>query len=227
MELETTKDKMKSGYDTLLLGYAAGILDSAQQIAVDAHLTFSNDAKKFIHSCETIGGALISDHCTPEQMSADSLDNILDRLDEQLHDTQTRTQKTFAHNNIEFDLPSPISNILSVQQTPFKWRNLYPGFKSYDFDTGCSSSTARFMKAKPGVKSPHHTHAGTEITLVVDGAFSDETGDYKVGDLIVTDETCEHAPIACKFHGCTCFVVSTAPIKLTGIASILNPFIKP
>jgi len=226
MEL-TTHNTMKNGYDTLLLGYAAGILDHAQKLAVDAHLSFSTSAQEFVNTCEAIGGTLIQEHCENEPMHANSLDNVLNRLDDLPALNRALQSKPLPNTTMEFDLPSPISNALKQEAKDFKWRNVYPGFKSYDLDIDCETSIARFVQAKPGMKSPNHSHAGTEITVILDGAFSDETGEYKVGDLIVTDESCEHAPIACKFQGCTCFVVTTAPIKLTGIASLLNPFLKP
>ena len=231
MELTNTKETMQNGYDSLLLGYAAGILDQAQMLAVDTHLSFSKGAQQSISKYEAIGGALMNEHCDIEAMNADSLDNILNRLDDSPSTTHKAHQKLTGNQEISkeigFDLPFPISKMISEQSKALKWRSPYPGFKSYDFDIECETSIARFVQAKPGVKSPNHSHAGTEITVVLDGAFTDETGEYKVGDLIVTDETCEHAPIACKFDGCTCFVVTSAPIKLTGIASVLNPFLKP
>jgi len=224
--MESTQDKLKSGYDALLLGYATGVLDQAQKLAVDAHISYSDTAKEFIYSCEAIGGALIENHCESIEMKADSLKSVLTRLDNPCDTASCKDVHPIQHSEIKFALPDAISEVLEPAIQDFKWGKPYPGFKSYDLDLDCDSSKARFLQANPGVKSPHHSHAGTEITLVLDGAFSDETGDYKTGDLIVTDETFNHAPIACKMQGCTCFVVTTAPIKLTGIASLLNPFLK-
>ena len=225
MELEATQNKLKNGYDSLLLSYAAGTLDMAQNLIVESHLTFSNEARSFVRKYEMIGGALIENECESVDMSIGSLDNVLARLDSQ-NSRKQKERSDFTHSEIHFDIPAPLKNRLNAQKR-VGWKPLMPGFKAYDIDLECKKSTARFMQVAPGTKSPHHSHGGMEITLVLDGAFTDETGDYKIGDMIVTDDTIEHSPVACKMDGCTCLVVSTAPIKLSGIASLLNPFLKP
>ena len=224
MELET-QEKLKNNYDSLLLGYATGTLDMAQNLAVETHLTFSQDARNFVHECECIGGTLLENECGEIKMSDKSLENVLAKLDTDYQEERPQ-QQDFTHESITFDIPEPLKTPLSSQKK-IAWRPMMPGFKSYDIELACKKSTARFLQVAPGVKSPSHRHGGTEITLVLDGAFSDNGENYKTGDLIVIDEDIEHAPMSCKFEGCTCLVVSTAPIKLTGVASILNPFLKP
>lgn len=224
MELNT-QEKLKNGYDSLLLSYAAGTLDAAQNLAVESHLTFCHDARNFVQECECIGGTLLENECGKMEMGKDSLNNVLAQLNDPSNEKPTKCAE-FQCETIPFNLPDPLQNRLSQQESA-GWKSLMPGFKAYEINLECKQSTARFLKAAPGIKSPHHSHGGMEITLVLDGAFSDETGEYKTGDLIVTDDTVTHAPIACKMHGCTCLVVSSAAIKLTGIASLLNPFIKP
>jgi len=219
------QERLQSGYEALLLSYAAGALDQAQNLIVSTHLSYSDRAKNFVHSCEAIGGALIERECVPEKMNAGSLESVMERLDTPHIQVNGKSQEA-TFNDIHFETPECLNQSLSACKS-LSWKPLMPGFHAMDIDLACKESTARFLKADPGIKSPHHSHGGTEITLVMDGAFHDETGNYKVGDLIVTDDSFKHAPIACKLQGCTCMVVSTAPIKLTGLASLLNPFLKP
>ncbi len=219
-----TQDKLKNGYETLLLSYAAGILDQAQNLIVCSHLSYSDSAKNFVHTCESIGGALIEQDCTPEDMSAGSLQSVLDLLDENPHDI-SHSQPLANEAEFNFEIPAPLKARLS-QNSKSKWKSIYRGIKGYDLTLECKKSVARLVEIAPGYKSPPHTHGGTEITLVLAGAFSDETGEYKVGDLVVTDETFEHTPVANKLQGCTCLIVNAAPIRLTGIHSLLNPFLR-
>lgn len=220
----STQDKLKNGYETLLLGYAAGILDQAQNLIVSAHLSYKDSAKRFVHSCECIGGALIEQECAPEDMSAGSLQTVLDLLDEHPHDI-SHANPCAELTGFKFEIPAPLKTPLA-EQTKSKWKSIYRGIKGYDLFLDCKKSAVRLIEIAPGYKSPPHTHNGTEITLVLDGAFSDETGEYTVGDLVVTDETFEHTPVANKLQGCTCLIVNTAPIRMTGIHSLLNPFLK-
>ena len=220
-----TQDILQNGYQTLLMGYAAGILDEAQNLVVASHLTLSSKGRRLVQDCEALGGALIEAECEPATMSNAALDNVLARLDSGCEESAACATEC-KNMPVDFDVPAPLQNTLAEQQKG-KWATLFPGMKAYDLELNCKQSTARFMQARPGLKSPHHHHRGMEITLVLDGAFTDETGAYKRGDLIVTDDTLEHTPVACKMQGCTCLVVTTAPIRLTGIASLLNPFLKP
>ncbi|MCD8563338.1 MAG: cupin domain-containing protein [Alphaproteobacteria bacterium] len=82
------------------------------------------------------------------------------------------------------------------------------------------------MKIGPGLKTPEHKHGGLELTLVLGGAVMDSEGIYRRGDLLVADETLTHSPQACPKAGCVCMVVTSAPVKLTGFMSFLNPFLK-
>ena len=208
-----------SGYVNLLLGYASGSLDQAQNLVVATHLTYSPKARSFVDRCEAIGGSLIENMCEPVSMNENALESVLGQLD---------APKALAQDlkcpGLGFGVPTPLKSRL--QDCEIDWHTVFPGMAAYDIQLECDKSKARFMKAKPGLKSPHHHHRGIEITLVMDGAFEDETGAYSVGDMIVTDENTDHTPVACEKMGCTCLVVTSAPIKLTGIASLLNPFLK-
>ncbi|MEM7650740.1 MAG: ChrR family anti-sigma-E factor [Pseudomonadota bacterium] len=221
-----TQETLENGYQTLLLGYAAGNLDEAQNLIVATHLTFSERARQFVEDCEAMGGALIETQCEPVAMQAEALNNVLDKLDAFTEHSGNTLEENLI-TPVDFDIPTPLkSSLRGDKHRKAQWNMLFPGMKAFDINLDCKESVARFMKADPGLKSPHHSHNGMEITLVLDGAFSDETGAYKRGDMIVTDDTCHHTPIACETRGCTCLVVTSAPVKLHGIASVLNPFLK-
>ena len=220
------QNTLKDGYEALLLGYAAGNLNEAQNLIVSTHLTLSNEGQAFVSACEDIGGMLIDCECEPADMNEDALDRVLEKLDDYCETQNAQKSCDLAKHNIEFDVPESLKSCLASGKVQKKWTTLFPGMKALDLNLKCNKSVARIMQAAPGVKSPHHTHGGTEITLVLDGAFSDETGTYKRGDLIVTNEACDHTPLACPEQGCTCLVVTNAPVKFMGLASILNPFLK-
>ncbi len=217
-------DALKTNYDALLLSYAAGNLDEAQSLIVAAHLAYSKEARLLVKHCETIGGALINESCNPVSMNGDALESVLSRLDND--PIEAPQENTPANATLPFDIPISLAQTLCKNPKTMKWHTLFPGMQTHDINLDCKHSIARFMKAAPGTKSPHHSHGGTEITLVLDGAFKDETGEYKVGDLIVTDEDMDHTPLACEIMGCTCLVVSSAPIKLKGFGRFLNPFLR-
>ena len=80
-----------------------------------------------------------------------------------------------------------------------------------------------FSKMIRGTAIPSHTHTGTEVTLVLQGGFTDETGTYGPGDIAVQEEGCEHKPVADNDGECLVFAINHGDIHLTGpIGRVLN-----
>lgn len=60
------------------------------------------------------------------------------------------------------------------------------------------------VRYAPGSRFPAHVHAGGEEFLVLDGVFSDETGDFPAGTYVRNPPGSSHAPYTTD--GCTIFV---------------------
>jgi putative transcriptional regulator len=71
-----------------------------------------------------------------------------------------------------------------------------------------------------------HSHKGKEITLVLEGAFSDETGSYKRGDIVIHDQRSSHAPQADQRLGCTVLSIMDGPIQIKASFSFFKFFIR-
>ncbi|GHG03068.1 ChrR family anti-sigma-E factor [Thalassotalea marina] len=75
----------------------------------------------------------------------------------------------------------------------------------------------------PGGSVPQHTHHGYELTLLLEGSFSDDMGEYHVGDFILLDQNHDHSPVS--ENGCLCFTVANDALHFTkGFNKLLNPF---
>lgn len=69
---------------------------------------------------------------------------------------------------------------------------------------------------------PQHTHNGFEITVLLDGEFSDEMGHYRKGDFIWLDGKHNHNPKT--IDGCLCYTVVSDSLHFSqGISRLLNP----
>ena len=68
-------------------------------------------------------------------------------------------------------------------------------------ESGHATSIVRFA---PGSSFPAHDHPGGEEFLVLDGVFSDETGDYPAGSYVRNPIGTRHQPHTVQ--GCTIFV---------------------
>lgn len=69
---------------------------------------------------------------------------------------------------------------------------------------------------------PEHTHTGFEVTLLLDGEFSDQFGHYVPGDFMMLDGTHQHSPQT--KNGCLCFTVVSSALHFNkGLSKLLNP----
>ena len=101
------------------------------------------------------------------------------------------------------------------------------GVKEARIDIGDGSVRASAPDLPRG-SMPQHTHDGVESTIVLKGAFSDETGRYARGDVAIATADHDHAPVADASEECICFAVIDGPLRLTGpIGRVLNLFVTP
>ena len=78
------------------------------------------------------------------------------------------------------------------------------------------------LHIEPGGSVPQHTHKGYELTVLIDGTFSDEKGTYHPGDFIMLDGNHTHQPVS--EQGCLCYTVANDALHFTqGINKLLNP----
>ena len=69
---------------------------------------------------------------------------------------------------------------------------------------------------------PQHTHKGFEITLLLDGSFVDDDGEYQAGDFIYRDASHQHQPRS--EQGCLCLTVVSDSLQFTqGLSKLFNP----
>jgi putative transcriptional regulator len=78
------------------------------------------------------------------------------------------------------------------------------------------------LHIEPGGSVPEHTHKGFELTLLLEGSFHDDKGEYVKGDFIMLDGNHTHNPISDS--GCLCYTVANDALHFTqGINKLLNP----
>jgi putative transcriptional regulator len=78
------------------------------------------------------------------------------------------------------------------------------------------------LHIEPGGGVPEHTHKGFELTVLLEGSFHDEKGEYVKGDFIMLDGSVIHQPFST--NGCLCYTVANDALHFTqGINKLLNP----
>lgn len=193
--------------DTLLARYVAGSLPAPAQLLVAAHLEIRRDNRDFVRGLETIAGRAL-DNEAPIAVS---------NRDRRLADIFDTAPPAAIHMTQRHDavFPRVLRDFVGFEAEDVPWRTKMPGFREYDFGEvdGCHVS---LFWIRPGRRIPTHTHGGVELSLVLDGAFTDVNGRYGRGDISIADETVEHRPTAEMERPCIGMAVTDAPLRLSG-----------
>lgn len=208
--------------DTRLLNeYASGTLPLAQSVCVSLHLNYCEQCRRSHQSLQQLGSALFED-LSPQQVDDSLLRSVMARLDDEPEPLQY--QKTSAN---EDDCPPLIQRLMHGDYEDLEWKNISKKVHISRLRTGDVDNEFALYRIDAGASIPRHTHQGTELTLVLEGGFSDEEGHYEVGDFIMRDAAQQHSPTATRDRDCICIGVLDAPIKFTDWKyRPINPFLK-
>ena len=199
--------------EDLLLEYSAGSLSETPSLLVATHLALSPSSRKMVRDMEAIGGALLS-LSDKEAVSVDSFDvETLSRPLEAAIEAPISDRAQASGGDMRF--PEPLRSLLA-NTGGVAWRRKLPGLKEFRLPRMSDGCNAMLYQIKANRSMPQHTHQGDEITLVLEGGFSDHTGSYKAGDIAVADPNVDHRPNADPDGDCICFAVTDGPLKLTG-----------
>lgn len=172
-----------------------------------AHLELNSENRAYVRDLEGLMAETAMD--VPCVAMADA-DAMLARVFET--EIKERPQAV-SRSTRETWMPEAIADMMGSQDVA--WRGKMPGFKEMHLGTveGCEMS---LFWIKAGRAIPMHTHEGSELTLVLDGGFSDGEGHYVRGDISIADHKVDHRPVADDDGPCIGFAVTTDALRLTG-----------
>jgi putative transcriptional regulator len=195
--------------DTRLLNeFASGALPLAQSLCVSLHLKYCDRCQRNNQRLHHLGGAMF-DSLTPQAVDKKLLDSVFSRLDEEPPLAFTPAEKT--DNNF----PVLVQRLMSREYKDLDWKRVNRDLRISRLRTGDPDNEFALYHIKAGGKIPQHSHRGTELTLVLEGSFSDEEGIYLEGDFLIRDGDDVHTPTASKSADCVCIGVLDAPISFT------------
>ena len=204
----------------LLTEFAAGTLDIGQAIAVSAHLHFCTQCQQIVQAMEQTGGIMLEE-LPARPLSDNSFDQLMQAIDQQQPCVHIQDQGSKPTSNI----PHVVQSL--TQSNPPKWRKITGSLQAAPLVAGQSQYEISLHKIQAGDKSPEHDHGGIEITIVLQGSFSDKYGIYHEGDFLVKQPGDIHQPAASHHEDCLCLSIQEAPLKLTSFfGRFMNPFIR-
>jgi len=206
----------------LLVEYASGSLSVAPCISVTTHLQYCKQCSDSVESLGEIGGELLT---TAEAVpvSDELFDRVIASLDSLVEEEPSDEPQRQCSDTISAELPEFVQRLLPDGE--LDWRRLSPSLKVAPISVGEEEYELALHRIDAGGKAPEHDHLGKEITVVLTGSFSDEEGVYQPGDFLVREAGDIHRPFAARNQECICLSVLEAPIRLTGIKRVLNPFL--
>lgn len=204
-------DKIKHHLtDALLMGYAAGTLPEAFNLVVATHISLCDECRARMHEFDAVGGALMDD-AGSVQMGDDSFAATMALIAAAPRFDAPRPARTSGGV-----FPTPLHDYVGGDLDSVKWRRIGGGVSQAILKTS-ADAMVRLLRIPGGVAVPDHGHRGTELTLVLQGAFADDQDRFGTGDIEVADEDMVHRPVAEPGVDCICLAATDAPLRFSGL----------
>ncbi len=205
--------------DDLLMAYAAGNLPEAFDLMVATHLSLCDHCRARAESFDAVGGCVLQEQDASASMSDGSLAATMALI------AQGAPKVKPAHPSCAV-LPTPLQDYVGGDVNAIKWKPVGMGVKQAILPT-TSEATARLLFIPAGAAVPDHSHNGIELTMVLQGAFSDEIDRFDRGDVEIADQSIHHTPTADIFEDCICLAVTDAPLKFSKLMPrLFQPFLR-
>lgn len=199
---------------TTLLSFAAGTIAEPLAAVVAAHISMCPRCRREVADLEVLGSVIMMSYSSrlgeaamkapsqPVSVAASGPRRIV-----QPHDR----------------LPAPIAAVYGLSLASIPWKRLGPGVWHHRLALRREGDgDLRLLRIAPGRTMPDHGHGGVELTLVIEGAYSDVTGTYGRGDLQDVDEGLEHQPVVDKDVECICLIASERPARFNTLVGRLT-----
>ena len=198
--------------DALLTAYAAGTLPEAFDLVVATHVSMCDECRARLAEFEALGGEVLEQMATDEAaLDEGSLAATMALIaDESAAQPEARPVKAGSV------FPGPLQAYAGADLDEVKWRRVGGGVSQKVLKTR-GDATVRLLRIPAGSKMPDHGHRGTELTLVLSGAFMDEDDIFAAGDIEVANEELHHTPIAAEGEDCICLAATDAPLRFKGL----------
>lgn len=202
-----------------LIDYGTGALGEAASLLVATHLALCPTCRRDVRGIEALSAA----QWQPDD-DAPACPPPLPTLAEPHQAIPARAAQGPAPV-----LPEPLRSYAGGDAADLPWRRRLFGFAEFELPGFAHQADVKLLRIPPGAAMPVHTHEGVELTLVLAGGFSDQTGHYTRGDVALADAQTVHRPRADRDGPCICLAVVEAPLRWTGplaraMGTLAEPF---
>ncbi|MCG7520998.1 ChrR family anti-sigma-E factor [Ruegeria sp. Ofav3-42] len=205
--------------DDLLMAYAAGALPEAFDLMVATHLSLCDHCRARAESFDAVGGYVLEQQDETVAMNDKALAETMALIANGAPIAKPKRPSCSV-------LPTPLQDYVGGDVNDIRWRPIGMGVKQAILPT-TGEATARLLFIPAGTAVPDHSHNGIELTMVLQGAFSDEVDHFARGDVEIADEDLHHTPTADITEDCICLAVTDAPLKFKKLMPrLFQPFLR-
>jgi len=186
-----------------LMSFAAGALAEPLAAACSVHASMCAQCRDELRDMELLGASLLGSEPTPGARVAAPA---------------RPTDATLAErtSNERGAVSDPIASKYGLALDRIPWKRLAPGVWQHHLALSPGAQgELYFIRLAPGCRLPLHGHTGAELTVVLTGAFTDASGEFRRGDIQEIDKI-EHQPVGDREEGCICLVAAEGPYLLKG-----------
>ncbi len=216
-----------------LTDFATANLPLAEAVCVSAHLEFCGKCRAHVQQLTDVGGHMFA-RLQPEAVSEDSFAALMARVS--AGSQQPAAPVTVAVEAPREDaddaaqsnvfLPRAVRRLVSGSLDKLRWVQLGKALRVAPLQVSDESRETAIYDIRAGGRMPEHEHRGEEITVLLQGSFSDADGSYSRGDFVVRHAGETHQPTATMDKDCICLVCLERPVRPRGlIYRLLEPLV--
>ncbi len=215
-----------------LAAFSAGTLSLSQAMCVSAHIEHCSQCRADVKRLNQVGSELL-EQLQPAEIPSSLKQSVMDAIElaEKTRE-QPMAQKPDSRGSSKTpeqkQVPKCLQSLVPDGFSALNWKRLSPSIHAAKLCSDVNGSKIEMIKIQPGGQVASHNHTGEEITLVLTGSFSDNSGNYQPGDIIFRGKDDKHhKPIASQDSECICLTSVESPIQFTGFfARLFNPLVR-
>lgn len=205
-----------------LIEYSAGSGSTALNILISAHLHFCAKCRAQVSEYQSTAAVVFE-----EQKPVGVETGSFARLMESIKNSDSIAQIQPIKRQTPTRFPPVVEKLIHHDTESLDWKRPMKNLRVSHLLTDDQGCILGLHHMKSGGRVPHHAHRGDEISVVIEGGFSDELGSYRPGDFIHLANEHRHSPQVDADGDCWMLTAVVAPIQLTGpLGWLINPFLK-
>ena len=178
---------------------------------VACHLTVCSHCRKRVELAESIAGSFFEEFEAAETSVTAS--DILARA--RMMPKHSEPMPASASKLPISGVPRPLGRLLDAPLDKLDWRRIGPGMSQINLSKQHRKHGAfQLLHLEPGTVLSAHSHHDRELTYLVQGSYTDEVGQFKVGDIADMDHGQEdHQPVVDSDEPCIALIATQSPVK--------------